>query len=61
MAQDLLKELANFLFYTAVQGVAILPPDFNHARLICLPKKAAGTHEEFGDFYTCENTRPLSV
>ena len=35
--------------------------DFNASLLCCLPKKAAGTDAELGDFYTGENTRPLAL
>ena len=38
-----------------------LPSDFNHSRLICLPKKPIGTRPDLGEFYACEATRPLSI
>ena len=28
---------------------------------VCLPKKVAGTHPTLGDYFTPENTRPLSI
>ena len=38
-----------------------LPPGFNHSHLCCLPKKPAGTHPAFGEFYTAAKTRPMSL
>ena len=38
-----------------------VPEDFNSAVMACLPKKPAGTDPILGDFYTPENTRPLSI
>ena len=35
--------------------------EFNYATMVCLPKKAAGVHAQLGEFYTPENTRPLSI
>ena len=35
--------------------------DFNLGLLCCLPKKAAGVHDQFGEFYTPADTRPLSI
>jgi hypothetical protein len=44
-----------------VSGDDYLPEEFNYATMVCLPKKTAGVHPQFGDFYTPENTRPLSI
>ena len=38
-----------------------LPEDFNHSRLICLPKKVSGIDLTPGEFYIPENTRPFSI
>ena len=35
--------------------------DFNWGVLCCLPKKAVGTHPTHGEYFTPENTRPLSI
>ena len=35
--------------------------DFNASLLCCLPKKAAGTDAEHGDFYTGDSSRPLAL
>jgi hypothetical protein len=43
-----------------VSGEDYLPEEFNYATMVCLPKKTAGVHPQLGDFYTPENTRPLS-
>ena len=37
------------------------PHDYNKSTLICLPKKVAGHDELLGDYYSPENTRPLSI
>ena len=34
---------------------------FNHSLLCCLPKKAAGTDPELGQFFRGEDTRPLAL
>jgi hypothetical protein len=44
-----------------INGEDYLPEEFNYATMVCLPKKAAGVHPQYGDFYTPENTRPLSI
>ena len=38
-----------------------VPESFNVAVMACLPKKPAGTDPIHGDYYTPENTRPLSI
>ena len=40
---------------------AFIPEDFNHSRLICLPKKPTGTLADGTHFYSPEATRPLSI
>ena len=35
--------------------------DFNASLLCCLPKKAAGTDADHGDFFTGDCTRPLAL
>ena len=38
-----------------------LPGDFNHSRLISLPKKPSGSHADLGEYYSREAKRPLSI
>jgi hypothetical protein len=44
-----------------MDGQPFIPEYFNYATMVCLPKKVAGVHPQFGDLYTPENTRPLSI
>ena len=37
------------------------PHPFNLGTLVCLPKKAVAHHDELGDVFTPEGTRPLSI
>jgi len=39
----------------------VVPRDFNKAFLCCLPKKPSGSDPVLGDFYSAQNTRPLSL
>ena len=43
------------------KSVNSIPPDFNYSRMTCLPKKPSGHDAELGDYYSPENTRPLSI
>ena len=58
---DALKDMYYGGSAKTVDGQGYLPEDFNHATMVCLPKKVAGVHAQFGEFYTPENTRPLSI
>jgi hypothetical protein len=44
-----------------MDGLPFVPEEFNYATMVCLPPKIAGVHPQFGDYYTPENTRPLSI
>ena len=41
--------------------LADIPRGFNHSNLFFHPKKAKCTRPVYGEVFTCENTRPLSV
>ena len=36
-------------------------PDFNHSDMVFLQKSVSGSHSEWGDFCTPEDTRPLNI
>ena len=39
----------------------LIPEDFNHSRLICLPKKPTGTLADGTCYYSPEATRPCQL
>ena len=44
-----------------IDGQPFIPEHLSYVIMVCLPKKVAGAHPQFGDLYTSENTRPLSI
>ena len=59
ISSQILKEAANEIYTKGL--LADIPHEFNHSNLFFLPKKAEYTHPVYGEVFTCENTRPLSV
>ena len=39
----------------------VIPSTFNYSRLVCIPKKPAGTDPQLGEYYTADAAMPLSV
>ena len=59
LAQAILQEAATYVVQHDTADR--IPDDFNHSRLICLPKKPAGTTPEGEEYCTPDCTRPLSI